>query len=437
MLENYKWEPNGTSLILKDFPTEEEAIQFCSELHLFNESNTFKSQYEDGKLELYDADLKNLFFLEEDFIKNVSMFNTLLEKFSTKNYEGTINYYSKKNGFIKNTSSSILLKENELFKLLVENNILINDGLKQEQLYISPSMFELIKCFVNEHEEEAYYNQYKNILTYMRELFSLISLAEKTTYKNSNGKQIFHFQNFHTVNGVMTKEVEWKNWDSLVNENYYSLYKWIVEIGEYDKSYNYKSFQRELNLRKSIVQNYLKNKNNFKTTKDSIKELDSILLRIRNNQTETYFEQKHKLKNEMVQLMHEEMESKKNVFKRLLGLLTTVSVGYYSQFYRDTGITELGDLAGPNFELALLFVFSMIAIIFFMLTLFREIKEKIDYYWRIKDIYINDLFFDEDDFRAKMPKPKIWKDYRFYWLILFISLFIFKILFLYYLFGFN
>lgn len=417
MLDESKLIIDGTGYSIPNFFTESTSQELFDLLGI-----TFEDyHYQDGFLYIFSEDIEGLYFLEEYYLKEESKFNNILNRFSSKRYTEDFNYYSPSKTTTIPITTVYNLKDINRFRKMVENNILVIDGLKQETMYVSPSVFDALLKLIKNHESIQYVKKYEEILLYMRELFSLIAISEKMIYENLKGKQSFSFQFFDDTQGVIDKKVDWGNWETLSSTNYYLLYEWLIENSE-DTGDSEKD-DRNLHLLKNIVQDYIRNVGSFEINEEIKNKLDSILSRIRNNQTKTYFEQQNKLKDEMIVLIKDEMESKKKVYNRLIGVLTTASIGYYSQFFNNKDdLVGLEDLKGENFPLALIFFFSSIAIIFFMISLLVEIIERKSYYEKVKKVYVDSLFFKESDFTTHVKKPSILKDYWFYWLLLILSL---------------
>ena len=427
MFESSEWEISGTGLVIKDCYTKTEAENLCNKLNFTMDSINFAN----GTLSVFAGDVKKVFFLEEYYISHEPKFSNVLERLSVKDFNLDFQYFSVQTESLIDIGSIYNFEEEKIYKKLVENNILSHDGIRQDYLYLSPYIFEKLLESIKKYEEKEYHTQFIDVLTYMRELFSLLAISEKTTYRNNKGEQSFTFQFFHDSKGVISKEFYWGEWDSLSSTNYFSLYKWIRQNVE--KNSNEDNYNRNLKLVKLIVQDYIRNINKIEVNKDTTNELDSILSRVRNNQTKTYFEQQNKLKDEIIGLSHDEMQSKKRIQNHLLGILTTTSVGFYSQFFNDNlNIQSIESLKGPNFALSLVFLFSTIAIAFIMISLFNEIKERINHYEKIRNIYTDYLFFDREDFESKVSKPRVWSDYKFYWIVLILVLIISVFLMVYY-----
>lgn len=427
MFDSTEWEIDNTALKNISGYSKTQAEELCSKLDFQINSINFES----GVLTIFPSDVKKVFFLEEYFIKGSTKFRQVLERFAVKNFDLGFQYFSQKDHSLINIDNEYQFGDIEHYKELVNNNILDNDGIRQENLYLSPYIFDTLLKLIKKYESDEYYEKHKDVLRYMRELFSLIAISEKTIYKNIQGHQSFIFQFFHESHGIIKKTVQWQEWSKLASSNFFFLYEWLIKNIESTPSSN--SYSRNINLVKAIVQDYIRNRGKIEVKKNSTIELDSILSRIRTGQTEKYFEQQNKLKDELIMLNQNEMESKNRIRSRLLGTLTTVSIGYYSQFLiEDQGIVNSGNLLDPNITLSVIFFLSAIAIIFFIVSLLMEIHERRNYYDRIEIVYVDYLFFDKEDFNSKLQKPHYWKDYRIYWIILGFFLIICLILMYYY-----
>lgn len=415
-IKNFSWNRAGTNIIINEVTWDESK----DIMDLFNIKD--ESQFQDGNIYIYGKDITDTFLFEENFIDNKK--NNLLDvldKLNEKTYTSPFYYYSQSKGELININEFYKFEDMNFFKTVLANNIVNSLSYNSNNFCLSPKIFETIMYMLHKYDNIDNKTLYLNILTYLRELFTLMAISERTDIKKDKNNGIsFEFTLFNDLHGNIKQSIKWTDWSTLSKTQFYSLYEWItdeLEDGVENNQYDYNFKQGKLRL--SLVRSYLKEKKEFKSSKNTINELSSILNRVRKNETEEYFSQQNKLKDEMIQLAKDEINSKRSITNRVIGLITTVAVGIFTQFY-DLSITNWSELLSSNFSISLIFFFSFIAIIFFLFSFYLDIKERIAYYNKLKKIYVNDLNFDSNDFKDKIQQPKLWRDYKVYWWILII-----------------
>ncbi|MEQ7200549.1 hypothetical protein [Enterococcus avium] len=173
---------------------------------------------------------------------------------------------------------------------------------------------------------------------------------------------------------------------------------------------------------------YFENVSNLKKVEDLTASLDSILNRIIINETKEYFEQQNKLKDELILYKKMEMEANNALMKSLLGLITTVGVAYYSKVI----LVKQFDFTSKNKGIAVIFIFALVAILFFTFVFTVNFIERKNYYDSLRNIYLNKFAFSKEDFESFLDKPALIKGKKIYWITLIIfTIVIISLIYLY------
>lgn len=355
--------------------------------------------YDNGELEIYNN--KHILFLEEQFIESPDLeFEDLLKKYVDKDYSN-LNFFSKeKSSLFKMPEKVITDKQN--YNSIIEGNNIVTDGIVENRILIPPSFFyELNKMYeLNEGKS-------RKPLNYLSELFSLFIIADKSKISIETDDTYFEFTIFCEKKDNHILKVSWKDWTFFANDVFYKCYQWIL-----DRSIE--SFKTSTLLK--VVRQYFENISNLKKVEDLTASLDSILNRIIINETKEYFEQQNKLKDELILYKKMEMEANNTLMKSLLGLITTVGVAYYSKVI----LVKQFDFTSKNNGLAVIFIFALVAIIFFTFIFIVNFIERKNYYDSLKKIYLNKFAFSKEDFESFLEKPTLIKGKKIYWITLFI-----------------
>ncbi|MGM0330388.1 hypothetical protein [Enterococcus sp. AZ084] len=390
-LSNHHW--LGTSAVLKlDTESKDELI------NILNLSDS-DYDYDNSELEIYNN--KHILFLEEQFIESTHLeFEDLLKKYVEKDYLNLKFFSKKKSSLFKMPEKIITDKQN--YNSIIEGNNIVTDGIIENRISIPPSFFYELNKMYELHEEES-----REPLNYLSELFSLFIIADKSKISIETEDTYFEFTIFCEKKDDHILKVSWRDWAYFTNDAFYKCYQWIL-----DRSIE--SFKTSTLLK--VVRQYFENVSNLKKVEDLTASLDSILNRIIINETKEYFEQQNKLKDELILYKKMEMEANNTLMKSLLGLITTVGVAYYSKVI----LVKQFVFTSKNKGLAVIFIFALVAILFFTFVFIVNFIERKNYYDSLRNIYLNKFAFSKQDFESFLDKPALIKGKKIYWITLFI-----------------
>ncbi|WP_317912439.1 hypothetical protein [Carnobacterium maltaromaticum] len=393
-VSNIQWnncEWIGTSVTIE--VTEVEKNQLVTLLDLDGESYS----YEKSRLEIHKKN--NLLFLEKYFIDSLDLeFEDLLKKYNDKDLS-SLKYFSQNDLKIYELSDKIS-NEKIIFKEIFDSNNIITNGIVEGKLVIPPSLFNELKEMYLEYDNEDV-----DSLNYLTELFSLLAIADKSKIYIEEDKTYIEFTVFCENKENHVLKVLWKDWNFFKNNVYYKCLQWIILRKE-------ESFK--LSTIVTVVRQYLGTLGNIEDVEDLTSSLDSILNRIILNETKEYFTQQNRLKDEFITYKKMELDSKKTLMKSLLGLITTISLAYYGKIISITNF----EFTKKNESLAIIFIFGILAIVFFIFTFVINFTERKKYYISLKKIYINKFAFSEKDFESYLKKPTLKEGYLIYWITL-------------------
>ncbi|WP_142967691.1 hypothetical protein [Enterococcus casseliflavus] len=384
---------NGTSLIFK---IDEVNKNIVTDLFKLSEGD-YKYNLSKSMLEIFNSNKK--LFLEEIFLLSDSLeFETLLKRYRNKDFSNIDFFYVDEGVF--HSSSRNFEEEKSLYAEFLENNNIVTNGIKENNLLIPPSLFSELKKtnYTNNMELEP-------ILKYLSEVFSLFMLADKSKINFKDDNIFFEFSIYCEKKENHMINVEWKKWSYFKTNLFYKCYEWIL-----NKINN--NFKNKTLLQ--VVKQFLGNLDSLENVDDITNSLDSILNRIILNETHEYFLQQNKLKDEFIMYKKMDMESNNSLMKSLLGLITTIGLAYYSKVitmdnYKFNETSE---------SLAIIFVFGMIAIMFFCYSYTLNYFQRKEYYTSLRNIYLEKFVFSEKDFDSILVKPTLFKGHYRYWITL-------------------
>ena len=364
-----------------------------------------EDDYIDGENEFEISNLPNLLFLEDKFIKDENLeFEDFLERYSVKKID-ELRYFSANNN--KTYSLKDLCKEDKrLYRNILDENNINTNGIIEEKMVVPPFLFSNLQKMSIEYEKKEY-----TCYNYLMELFSLFAIADKTKIIESSNKTIFEFSIFSENSNMQTLCVPWKEWNFFEGKRYFNCYKWITERTK--ENFRIKTLIR-------IVRQYLVIVGMENSDANLQNSLDSILNRIILNETTEYFLQQNKLKDEFINYQKLELDSKKKLNNSLLGLITSIGVAYYGKVI--SGNVKDYNFFEKNRGLAILFVFSFIAVIYFVIIFMFEYGERKKYYDKLKSIYLDKFGFSKDDFESFLSRPRLFKGNLFSWMVLILFL---------------
>lgn len=372
--------------------------------NLFSDINQ-EHEYCEIKETLNVADTNNYIFLDEFFILKTSKdFKLFLEKIinKTTNKNELYHVYNYEENIFDDVELLKLIDVVDYSNVLQANNISL-ENIEKENVYIPPKLFNLWRKQIENHITiDPVFKEIIRSLKYLEELFSLIYIADTTTFKQNE----FHFVIHGVDDKKVTKDIEWGKWEELQETNYFHIYNW---------ENNKKSEHINNSILLNIVRNYFLNKKNLNSDNSYQKNLNSLLNIVIKGDVATYYEQKNKLKEEVLNIDKMISESKRDILKNLLGLIISIGIGFYGVIFdkKDFSFSSI------NIPLMWLFRFMIIAVIFFGFTFFLSINEAKKFYDNIKSIYTNHLLLDESDFKSMIKRPIfLSRDNVFYLLIL-------------------
>ncbi|MBC1723115.1 hypothetical protein [Listeria seeligeri] len=381
----------GTSVVLK---LEEQQKAELIKLLNFSEEEFW---YCLDKLEIFNH--KNKLFLEEQFITSSFLeFEVFLDKYKDKDFS-KLYYFSQ---VTRNFSSfpPKLGSDKIVYSESLEGNNIITNGISEEKFAVPPGFFNEIKLKNDNYDELE-----KKALNYLAELFSLFMIADKSKVYMDDSETYFEFTIFCKNKEHHVLNVKWKDWEYFKGDLFYSCYNWILCRSE-------EKFKVSTLLQ--VVRQYFENLSSIKNLENITISLDSIMNRIIKNETKEYFKQQNKLKDEFLVYEKMEMDSNRLLMTSLLGLITTIGLAYYGKviLIKDFSFTD------KNNGLAIIFIFALIATLFFSFTYYLGFVARKKYYKSLKKIYLDKFAFAESDFESYLSKPALFKGHKVYWITL-------------------
>ncbi|MEN2277887.1 hypothetical protein AAH973_08945 [Enterococcus faecalis] len=389
--DNFK--SKGTSLIFK--VNKENKDKMISLFELTEQE--YEYVLSSNELKIYNV--SNKLFLEKEFIVSDKLdFEQFLTRYSDKNLSEIQCFYME-NAIFKPVSRK-LEEERELYSKILDENNIVMDGISEDKIFLPPSLFSEIKMACGYEKDDL-----NSALNYLSELFSLFMIADKSRIKIDDDEVYFEFSIFCENNDNHILNVLWRDWSCFNTSVFYQCYEWILIKSS-------ENFKEKTLLQ--VVKQYLGNLSSMENLEDITNSLDSILNRIIQNETHEYFLQQNKLKDEFIVYKKMDMESNNTLMKSLLGLITTIGLAYYGKVIT----MENFRFNEKNENLAIIFIFGLIAIVFFCISYLLNYVERKEYYKSLKDIYTKKFVFSEKDFEDTLKEPTIFKGHYKYWITL-------------------
>lgn len=383
----------GTSLILK---INEEGKSKLIDLFELTENN-FEYCLRTCELKIYNIPKK--LFLEGEFIISGELdFEQFLKRYSNKDFS-EIKIFSKNEGAFQSISRN-LDEEKKLYSTILDENNIITDGISEDKILIPPSLFSEMQTTYGTEDTDI-----KSTLNYLSELFSLFMIADKSKIQIDDDNVYFEFSIFCEKSENHVLNVTWGEWAHLKTSVFNQCYEWI--LGRSNENFKTKTLLQ-------VVKQYLGNLGSLENVEDITNSLDSILNRIILNETHEYFLQQNKLKDEFIIYKKMDMEANSRLMKSLLGLITTVGLAYYGKVITMNNFK----FNEENENLAIIFIFGLIAIAFFCVVYILNYFERKEYYSSLKTIYLTKFVFSKDDFEGILKEPKLFKGHFKYWITL-------------------
>ncbi|MBC1504514.1 hypothetical protein [Listeria booriae] len=356
------------------------------------------TNYELDKDELEIHDYEKLSFLDEEYIETVTEFDDFTGKYAHKCLSD-LKYFSKRklNVFPMNFHSKETL---ERYNFFIDNNNIDLRDVDKEMVKIPPDLFYQLNKMYHEHEGASI-----DSLNYLTEIFVLFAITEKS--KLIKTTESFSFEFTFTCEGRNNHilVVPWGEWEYFKNDAFYKCYDWIITKSE-------EGFKLETLL--DVLRQYFSSLADISDTEDFTPSLDSILKRILLYETKLYFEQQNKLREEFINYQKMELDAKSSVMKNLLGLITTVGLAYYGRIV----LLKNFKIIDKNRDIAIIFIFALIAIIFFAFVFWVNYMERKRYYRSLRKIYTEKFAFSSNDFDSIVEKPTFLRKQWLHWVTL-------------------
>ncbi|WP_461045263.1 hypothetical protein [Salinicoccus sp. CNSTN-B1] len=231
-------------------------------------------------------------------------------------------------------------------------------------------------------------------LNFFRELFSLSALAERTIFYDS---EIIKFIIHGDSGEKIEKEVNVKSREDLKTDSYYKSYEWVLDDFE-DK------IKKETKL--NIFRNYLRKRQTFAITDDPTHIFRALVQNLIKGETDKYFEQQNKIKDEFVELTKISFQAHQSLFKIGVGVLISIGIAYYGLIINN----EDFDIKVRDYRIGLVFLFGFIGLVFSLLVFYREVRQIQELYEKLKKIYVDQFGFSKNQFDQFVNKPKFWCD---------------------------
>lgn len=299
-----------------------------------------------------------------------------------------------------------------IYDQLIEKTICIKaDGSRELGFSaLCPSFFnELNKNTSHFYKSEQLGVLYTEWLEYFKQLFSLYAIADKLTIVNTGNDVVYEFEIFREE-GNISKRISFLNKEELITQQYYKMYQWIISDNDSEKEkINFK-------LRRTVVKNAIKVKETFDLDQNVEDMLDSILNRILTQKTDNFFVQYEKLKDEYINAQKIEASQKERFLLGLLGLITTISVGYYGTIINDDNFNHFA----PNQAIKMMWFFATIAVLFYGVVSVIQYADYKNHIEKLKKIYSRTFLFSEKDIDNCIGTPKLFLKSDLKYLVIYI-----------------
>lgn len=395
----------GTSICLTINETEKDKLIDILELN----DNDYKYNAIKEELEIYN-DLTKLVF-EDEFLQEPSLeFDNVLKRYHDKNYSqlSVFSWYAEQFQQLPGN----LVEEKKLLTNLLKENDILKDGYLKYSPDIPPSLFKEIVRLTNVFDEKTL-----KIYNYLTELFSLFALANKSKITLENDSKFEFF--FYTEEKSRSLKIDWRDWSKLEDMKFYDCYNWV---------FNKNKGKLKIDTLLEVVRQFFTNVDNIMELKNISHSLDSILNRIIMNETQNYFEQQNKLKNEFIDYQKMEISANEKLMKNFLTLIVSIGVAVYGKAIL---IKDFKFLDRSN-KLGIIFVFGILAVLMFTFSYIISYSERKNYQEKLKNIYVQKLSYSKKDFESYVQSPTLFKNHWAYWITIIASLIVLMLCTYYY-----
>lgn len=317
---------------------------------------------------------KHLLFLEDRYIEECKKFTRVAEKLSIKKFDDKL-YIFKENKMEKLVDYSQEVKMYD--QVISENNI---NNISKENLTIS------VKHFTE-------YKQSKKIL-FIQYIYILLFLSNSTDYNEND----FLFK----VN-IDDKEVKKEvSFTKEIFSDLVKVYLWVIQSKE------------NLQTRLKIIRKIIVMKNSFDLTEKDLHSAKSSFNRIINDETEKYFEQVNMLKGDFLKLNEQRQRAYQSLHLKFLSWGGSIALFIYGEAKNLSNDNVWNSLLfSSNEKIKLFLIIFITSLIIIYLIFKKEIRENHNEFSKIKQLYLEKLFFDANDEETlKLDAPKVSKMYR-------------------------
>lgn len=241
-------------------------------------------------------------------------------------------------------------------------NINISSSIDKKYLNISPYFFNnLLNIYKRKESSDP------KLLTFIRNLHSLILLSDKVSLEEKNESLSLSFFNTDNVE-IKYKHLSIQLAEQNVNSAFYCIVNWILENNDY-QLYNLKLEVAKIYL--SSITDLEKFNNDFNNFSTLNKDLDTMYKIILNKHSKKYYEYKNLLNEQYINLSEKEGELRNEINKKLLNIsifLPITIYGFYLTVFRTKQNFSL-----INSEFTIIYIFFLIATIFLIFSIKNEV----------------------------------------------------------------
>lgn len=241
-------------------------------------------------------------------------------------------------------------------------NINISSSIDKKYLNISPYFFNNLLNIYKRKESSN-----PKLLTFIRNLHSLILLSDKVSLEEKNESLSLSFFNTDNVE-IKYKHLSIQLAEQNVNSAFYYIVNWILENNDY-QLYNLKLEVAKIYL--SSITDLEKFNNDFNNFSTLNKDLDTMYKIILNKHSKKYYEYKNLLNEQYINLSEKEGELRNEINKKLLNIsifLPITIYGFYLTVFRTKQNFSL-----ISSEFTIIYIFFLIATIFLIFSIKNEV----------------------------------------------------------------
>lgn len=322
---------------------------------------------------------ESLAFYPEAFIEENVFFNDYIRYFGNKNFEEEFTVFGTNNSIYEGDYRT----EVEKYKTITTRNNIV--GLDLDFNNISVKLLNTLQ------------RQSKKI-RHVAKLYILMLLSTATECNvDKHGNSTFNFS-IRKGEEIVTKDVSLNNPDDSDYDLLFSIYDWILLEDSYEYAYNQKiDIVREQLFRS----NYVYSEQILSTSK-------SIFQRLIRQETDRYFEEIGKLKDDFFKLTVSENEVYQSLHLKLLGWLSALALLLFDEIKDYSGDDLFYDLFLKNSDKISVLLFLLVGALLFILCVYiLEMNMLKRTYQKMKEFYVQEMMFDESDFNNRVTFPKI------------------------------